>query len=343
MARQRIADRITRRAAMKRAIATALAALLQACANTGPGPLPPGVATDHDLRGAFRAALCTADRLPGDACTRVLHTYDGEVPAPRPPAASPAKYRLMFVPGFLASCFRGVHSFADVVSEARAAGYVADVLGVGGRNDIATNAKLLAEQIERMAASDARRIILIGHSKGADEILAVLAARPGIASRVDAVLTVAGALDGSPLADDLYGMYGMTVAVMPFPGCDRGHGDPVGDLKPAVRAAWWAEHGGDIHTPIYSLVTLPAAGRLSPSLIGPYLRLAAYTPDNDGMLRAQDQVVPSSHLLGVVNADHLSVAIPHPGLFYILIWSPVPFPRPQVYMAAIDVIASRSP
>jgi hypothetical protein len=328
---------------MRRASAVALAVLLQACANTGPGPLPPGVATEFDLRGAFRAALCTPDRLPGDACARVLHTYDGEVPAPRPPVASPSKYRLMFVPGFLASCFRGVHSFADVVSEARAAGYAADVLGVGGRNDIATNAKLVAEQIERISANDTRRIILIGHSKGADEVLAVLAARPDIASRVDAVLTVSGALDGSPLADDLYGLYGMTVASMPFEGCDRGQGDPVGDLKPATREAWWAANGSAIRTPVYSLVTLPGPGRLSPSLVGPYLRLASYTPDNDGMLRAQDQVVPSSHLLGVVNADHLSVAIPHPGLFYILVWSPVPFPRPQVYMAALDVIASRAP
>jgi hypothetical protein len=273
----------------------------------------------------------------------VLHTYDGEVPAPRPPAASSSKYRLMFVPGFLAACFRGVHSFADVVSEARAAGYAADVLGVGGRNDIATNAKLVAEQIERISANDTRRIILIGHSKGADEVLAVLAARPDIASRVDAVLTVSGALDGSPLADDLYGLYGMTVASMPFEGCDRGQGDPVGDLKPATREAWWAANGSAIRTPVYSLVTLPGPGRLSPSLVGPYLRLASYTPDNDGMLRARDQVVPSSHLLGVVNADHLSVAIPHPGLFYILVWSPVPFPRPQVYMAALDVIASRAP
>ena len=41
---------------MSRALAVALALLLQACANTGPGPLPPGMAVDRDMRGAFRAA-----------------------------------------------------------------------------------------------------------------------------------------------------------------------------------------------------------------------------------------------------------------------------------------------
>jgi hypothetical protein len=327
---------------MKRQLAFCLLLLLQACANTGPGALPAGVATDHDVRGVYRAALCTPDRLAGDACTHVLRTYDGEIPAARPPAASPAKYRLMFVPGFLASCFGGVHSFADVIVEARRLGFAADVLGVGGRNDIASNAKLIAEQIERMTAGDARRIILVGHSKGADELLEVLVARPDIASRVDALLTVGGALNGSPLADDLYGLYGMTVALMPFEGCDRGHGDPVADLKPAAREAWWAANGDAVKTPIYSLVTLPDLSRLSLALIGPYARLSAYTPDNDSMLRMQDQVVRSSRLLGVVNANHLSVAIPHPGLLYLLVWSPVPFPRPDVYMAAIDVIAAQT-
>lgn len=326
---------------MMRGLSLSLAILLQACANTGPGPLPAGVATDHDLRGAFRAALCTPDRLSGEACASVLRTYDGETPAPRPPAASAAKYRIVFVPGFLASCFRGVHSFADVVEEARKAGYTADVLGVGGRNDIATNAGLIAEQLTRMMATDPRRLILVGHSKGADELLAVLAARPDIASRVEALLTVAGALDGSPLADDLYGLYGITVAIMPFEGCDQGHGDPVADLKPASRAAWWATHGATITTPIYSLVTLPDFSRRGFSLWWTSARLSSFTPDNDGMLRVQDQVVPSSRLLGVVNADHLSVAIPHPGPLYLLVFSPVPFPRTQVYMAAIDVIAAQ--
>ena len=59
---------------MRLALSLALAAVLQACANTGPGPLPPGVATDHDLRGAYRAALCAPDRLGADGCSNVLRT-----------------------------------------------------------------------------------------------------------------------------------------------------------------------------------------------------------------------------------------------------------------------------
>jgi triacylglycerol lipase len=327
---------------MNRALAAALFMLLQACAHTGPGPLPPGVAPERDMRGAFRAALCAPDRL-ADECARVLRTYDREAASARPPPASPARHRLVFVPGFLASCFAGIHSFADVVEEARAAGFTADVLGVGGRNDVAANAKLIAAQIERITASDSRRIILVGHSKGANELLQVLVDRPDIGARVDGVLAVAGALQGSPLASDLRGLYDATIAIMPLSGCDRGEGDPVGDLTLEARAAWWRTNAHAVTTPIYALVTLPDISRLSFSLFWTYARLSLYTPDNDGMLRVQDQVVPSSRLLGIVNADHLTVAIPHPGLLYLLAFSPVPFPRPQVYMAAIDVIAAQRP
>ena len=42
----------------------------------------------------------------------------------------------------------------------------------------------------------------------------------------------------------------------------------------------------------------------------------------------------------VVNADHLSVAIPFPGgLPWTFTMTATPFPRPQVVLAAIDVIA----
>src|SRR4030095_3642107 len=61
----------------------------------------PGI---RDLRGAYRAALCPR-LLNGDDCARTLHRFAGESPAPRPPPADPAQFRLLFVPGFLATCF----------------------------------------------------------------------------------------------------------------------------------------------------------------------------------------------------------------------------------------------
>lgn len=303
------------------------------------GDLPDGLRTERDLRGAYRSALCERADVPPAACARDLRTYAGEAPGMRPPAADPTRYRLLFVPGFLAACFAGVHSFADVIEAARKEGYAADILAVGGRNGVAANARLIAQQIDRLPA-DGRRIVLVGHSKGAAEALQVLAERSDLAPRVAAVLSIAGALQGSPLAEELDTVYGATLGILPFANCDRGDGTPVADLTPKARAQWWSTVAPQLRTPLYSLVALPDLDRLSPSMVIPYASLARFSRDNDGMLLARDQVGPGGRLLGVVNADHLTAGIPYPGDAWVLVFAAVPFARAQVILAAIDVIAN---
>lgn len=321
---------------MTRLAAALLAAV--ACAALA-GDLPGGLRTERDLRGVYRAALCERADMTTAACARDLRTYAAEVPGTRPPAADPARYRLLFVPGFLASCFPGVHSFADVVAVARKLGYAADILAVGGRNGVAANARIVAEQIDRLP-KDGRRIVLVGHSKGAVEALQVLVDRPDLAAQVAGVLTVAGALQGSPLAEELEGLYRITLGMIPFTHCDRGEGTPVADLTVKTRADWWAREHSALRTPVYSLVALPALDRLSPAMVLPYFRLAYYSRDNDGQLLVRDQVAPGGHLLGVVNADHLTIGIPFPGDAWVFVFADVPFARAQVFLAAIDVIAN---
>lgn len=310
-----------------------------AFAHAGEGPLPSALAGSRDLRGIYRAALCSRADIAAEVCARALRSYDGEAPAARPPPAAAARYRLLFVPGFMASCFPLIHSFEDAADAARKAGFAAEMVPVGGRNGIAANAQIIANAIEALPA-DGRRLVLIGHSKGANDILELLVTRPDLAPRVEAVLTVAGALQGSPLAEDLHFAYEYTLGVVPFPACERGQGDPVADLKPATREQWWKTVGATLRTPIYSLVTLPDLDRLSPGLVLAYTLLRRYTSDNDGMLRVQDQVAASGSLLGVVNADHLSVAIPYPGYWWVFVFTSSYFPRPQAVLAALDVISA---
>lgn len=326
--------------------ACVLAALVAAgCASvppagTGEAALPAGLAGAIDLRGPYRAALCSRADMSEAACGSALHRFAGERTSARPPAADPARFRLLFVPGFLASCFPAADSFADVVEAARAQGFAAQVLAAEGRNSVEANARLLAAQVDALP-DDGRRIVFVGHSKGSVDALEVLVARPDVARRVAAVLAVGGALQGSPLADRLHGAYRATFGIFPFPACAWGEGDPVGDLTPERRRDWWARHGGALPVPVYSLVSVPGAERLSPALLASHAYLAAISPWNDGMLLAQDQVGVPGRLLGVVNADHLAVAIPFPGgLPWTFTMTAAPFPRPQVVLAAIDVIAA---
>ena len=273
-------------------------------------------------------------------CAAALHRFAGEQAAAAPPPADPARWRLLFVPGFLASCFPAADSFADVVTAARAQGFAAQVLTAEGRNGVEANARLLAAQVDALP-DDGRRIVFVGHSKGSVDALEVLVARPDIARRVAAVLAVGGALQGSPLADRLQGAYRATFGVFPFPACGWGEGNPVADLTPERRRAWWARHGAALTIPVYSLVSVPDAERLSAGLLVAHAYLAASSSWNDGMVLARDQLGAPGRLLGVVNADHLAVAIPFPGgLPWTFTMTATPFPRPQVVLAAIDVIAA---
>ena len=308
---------------MKWLLLAAWSVALSAHAEEGSFPIPP----ERDLRGVYRAALCTRDDMPAEECARTLRELAGVAPTNPPPRAISSRYRLLFVPGFMASCFPGIHSFADVVEAARKAGFAADVLAVGGRNGIASNANLIAQQMERLPA-DGRRIVRLGHSKGAEDALETLVARPELAAKVVAVLSVAGAVNGSPHADDLRGAYMLTLAEFPFSSCPLGEGDPVRDLMPATRRAWWANAGATLRTPVFSLVALPDLDRLSPSLVLPYFALSRFSSDNDGLLLARNELAPNGWLLGFVNADHLAVAIPYPGNQFVLVFNATPFPRP---------------
>ncbi len=331
----------------------ALVALLSAgCASTPAVPrdgtaLPTLSATlaeagVRDLRGPYRAALCARSGMK-DKCASALHRFAGEASGVPPPSANPAAYRLVFIPGFLATCFPGIASFADVIDEARREGFDAQVLTVGGRNSIAANAALIAEQIERLP-DDGRRIVIIGHSKGATDALQMLAQRPDLASRIVALVGIAGAFNGSPLAERLRPLYELTVSSNPFLLCASAQGDALDDLRPATRRNWWSRYRAKVHVPLYSLVAVPDPDRVSPVLALLHAQLGTASPWNDGQLIALDQIAPGGSLLGFVNADHLTAGVPRPpNLPWTMLWAAVDFPRSDVILAAIDVVAADAP
>lgn len=256
--------------------------------------------------------------------------------------ADATRFHLLFVPGFLASCFPEIHSFGDVIVAARSAGYAVDFLDVEGRSGVAANADALARRIAALPADD-RRFIVVGHSKGAVDALQMLVDHPRIAQRTAALIAVAGALQGSPLADHLDGLYGVTFGAFPFSACSKGEGTPVLDLQRAARTAWWSAHGSGLTVPVYSLVSVPEMTRLAPTLYTSFLALSRISRYNDGMLLAEGQVAPGGALLGVVDADHLSIGIPRPETFPQVLWfSPVPFPRTAAILGAIDVVAAEA-
>jgi len=296
----------------------------------------------RDLRGEFRAAVCARLGTESPACEDVLLRLAGEsVATASPPDEDLAqRYRVAFVPGLFSECFEAfARPFADAQADLQSRGFAVDYFQVAGRGSSAQNAARLAEHF-RSTAGDARPVIVFAYSKGLVDLLEFMVRHPGDARQIAAVVAVAGAANGSPLADQMHAVYRAVGAPFPLPGCAPGTGEELIDLQPDVRIAWWQQHGESITVPMFALVAAPEPDRVSPATRATYRQLAKVDARNDGKLLWQDQIPPRSYLLGYVNADHWSVAVPvAAGMPKASFLFRDETPRAALVAGALDVVA----
>lgn len=326
--------------------------LLAACASAPVAPYfgaaPPVLLTTiedagvRDLRGNYRAATCSRLPATGPQCDDVLLRLpgEGEAAAAAPLGGLAQRYRIAFVPGLFSECFdRYARPFEDVQRALAQEGFSVDYVRLPGRGTSVDNARHLADHFATLPA-DPRPIILFAYSKGLPDTLEFIVRHPDASSGIAAIVSVAGAANGSPLADDLNAAYQNWAATFPLPGCDAGSGEEIHDLRRDVRLEWWRKHGRALSIPVFALVAAPRPDRVSPATRATYRQLARIDPRNDGKLLAQDQIVPGGYLLGYANADHWAVAIPLAERLPSLSWAyRDDVPRAALVHAAIEVVA----
>ncbi len=271
----------------------------------------------RDGRPRFREIFCSTLREHPDRkrreCDELLHRLGDEAARPEQPGAPAVhdtRLHLVFVPGMFNDCASFVAlPFETSVPRLRSLGYQAEILPVSGRSSSAFNAARIAEFVSGLAATD-ERLVLVGHSKGAVDILEFMVAYPDLAPRVSAVVSVAGAINGSPLADEANDLYQRLIKETSLPGCPAGDGGALSSLQPAQRLNWLITHPLPQSTMYFSLVAFTRADSLTSPLRPFAAALAEIDARNDGQLLSYDQVIPGATLLGYANADHWAVAIP---------------------------------
>ena len=260
------------------------------------------------FRGIFCALLAQEPGARERPCDALLHRLADEPATARPAHPLPLHdpgLAVVFVPGLLGECGYGLApAFESSVMRLRQLGYDARVAQVNASSSSHANAERLSHELSELPA---KRIVLIGHARGAVDILELLATSPAAASRVEAVLSVAGAINGSPLADDAAG------TALLFPrgedtACTRGEREALADLKRAHRFRWLLAHPLPARTRYFSLVAFAPASEIVPPLRPRAAALARVDPRNDGLVPFFDQVIPGAELLGYANTDHWSIA-----------------------------------
>lgn len=311
--------------------ALAVSLLLGACASKPLVPyssdtpplvlVPASLAGVADKRARFREIFCAVLQARGAVlpdyrpCEEALTRVGPEtVGTGKPVELGLSKRRLIaaVVGGVGYECFKPwLNPPGTVAAHLREFGYDATVITVDALSSSANNARQIRDAIMAMPpAVDEPRIVLIGYSKGAPDILEAVVTYPEIRSRVAAVVSAAGAVGGSPLANDAEQYQADLLRHFPGATCSSGDGGAVESLRPRVRKAWLAQNPLPNDPPIYSIVTFPRPERISSILESSYNKLSRVDARNDSQMMFYDQIVPGSTLLGYVNADHWALAVP---------------------------------
>ena len=290
---------------------------------------PDGSIHAVDRRGAFRRLFCDVNDAHGASlpdyrgCGEALRTIAPEPDAPesdRGSSGDAEPMTLLVVLGLGFDCFGSfIDGNGQLLRVAEQLGHSIEIVDIDGLGTTNQNAEVIRDRIgELVGTKPEGRLVLLGYSKGTNDILSALVAYPEVAEEVDAVVSIAGAVGGSQLALST-GQWSLgLLEMLPGATCSVPDGNVLESLYPSVRRAWLEQNSLPGHVAYFSVVSFPDADRLSTALRPGFRSLAEVDARNDGQVTALDQVIPGSTVLGFVNADHWAVTLPvtrsHPWL-----------------------------
>jgi len=186
-----------------------------------------------------------------------------------------------------------------------------DVVHVRGIATSEHNAKIVEEAIRKH--KDAANVIIVAYSKGVPDTLEALRRMGSETPRnLRALVSVAGVVSGSPLADWL-NRYRHFLALLPTPSeCSHVNENFLKSISRDRCLHWLSKYWSSMPQGIryYSLVTFTKPKQMHWFLRLLYAKLAEVEPRNDSHMLIHDQVLPGADLLGYVKSDHWAVALP---------------------------------
>ena len=285
--------------------------------------IPARLAGVIDRRSDFSQYYCRVNEQIGRQLpdyrhcedTLVIPASDPDVTARKPmPETSSNKrnFHVVAVPGLGWECIRNYVADGSLLAHINSLDYSFSVAQLEGLSSSGRNAQLIHQHLvdNNLLEADVE-LIFLGYSKGVVDILETLQRYPEILPHTAALISVAGAIGGSPMANTT-SQETLQAAFEWVPGsdCSDNDGGGLNSLRPLVRQQWLADNPLPTSLSYYSLVAYPNPDNISQALESAYNKLSQIDSRNDGQLLFYNQIIPGSKLLAYVDADHFALAIP---------------------------------
>ncbi|MCV2361086.1 hypothetical protein LNV08_19085 [Paucibacter sp. TC2R-5] len=272
---------------------------------------------------------------------------------------------VLLVPGLFADCFEDQSvPFGDglvrepALNRSEAYRQYADLglagirsIAVAGRESSEANALRVAEAIKQEAARpEVKRIVLLAYSKGVPDslrALTLLQSQPqGLPAALSDLISVAGVVMGTRLADHFEGMFeSLSTRIDPF-GCSASDGREVSSVTQRESVAWLVAHPPPAELRYHSVVGFAQSTEIGISLRPFNAALNNIDPRNDGQLLSRDAILPGSSLLAEARADHWDIALPrerHPSSLMRASTSERGYPRETLFRSLVKWVLAAEP
>ncbi len=288
--------------------------------------LPVSSAGLRDASNQFGATFCSVfeefKSQEHRGCYQYFRDSQPTQPAPAPLLASDRElqgYRFVLVNGFMSGCVSSgsFQVFGDADSHLASHGVTLERIPLEGMDTPEADAEQIVRYLESSSsAADSRPIVFLGYSKGAVDlqatILRIQQSSALLQARVQALITVAGAVGGSRLYDQVAGLENISALLSHFRffDCPAGKRD-FRSLSRQQRQNFLHLHWRKLSiVPTYALTTVSTPEETSRVLRPFWQQLSVYGIEQDSQMAQPEQIPPGAVYLGIARADHWAVALP---------------------------------